>query len=75
MRLLAQGKLKKFGEDVSVLAINANKRQIYSSTLQAKAYFELLRIIASMYNRMHVEHVSKSIDLVWGLSQVLKNES
>ncbi|KAJ4348640.1 uncharacterized protein N0V89_010018 [Didymosphaeria variabile] len=86
VRMVVQNKVKKFDEDVSSLATDANKKQIlrltdmdieiiYSSTLQIKAYFELLQTIARMYSTMHVEHVSKGIDLVWDLSQVLKDES
>lgn len=86
VRMVVQNKVKKFDEDVSSLASDANKKQIlrlndmdieiiYSSTLQIKAYFELLQTIARMYSKMHVEHVSKGIDLVWDLSQVLKEES
>ncbi|KAB2108972.1 hypothetical protein AG0111_0g3058 [Alternaria gaisen] len=86
VRMVVQNKVKKFDEDVSSVATDAKKKQIlrltdmdieiiYSSTLQIKAYFELLQVIARMYSRMHVEHVAKGIDLVWDLSQVLKDPS
>jgi hypothetical protein len=86
VRLVVQNKVKKFDEDVSSVAVDAKKKQIlrltdmdieiiYSSTLQIKAYFELLQIIARMYSKMHVDHVSKGIDLVWDLSQVIKEPS
>jgi len=84
VRLVVQNKVKKFDEDVSSVAVDANKKQIlrltdmdieiiYSSTLQIKAYFELLQTIARMYCRMHVDHVSKGMELVWDLSKVTKN--
>jgi hypothetical protein len=84
VRMVVQNKVKKFDEDVSSVATDAKKKQIlrltdmdieiiYSSTLQIKAYFELLQIIARMYCKMHAEHVAKGIDLVWDLSQVLKD--
>jgi hypothetical protein len=86
VRLVVQNKVKKFNEDVSSVAADARKQQvlrltdmdieiIYSSTLQIKAYFELLQTIARMYCTMHVEHVSRGIELVWDLSQVLKDPS
>lgn len=86
VRLVVQNKVKKFDEDVSSVAVDAKKKQIlrltdmdieiiYSSTLQIKAYFELLQTIARMYCQMHVNHVSKGMDLVWDLSQVLKEPS
>jgi hypothetical protein len=86
VRVVVQDKVKKFDEDVSSVAADAGKKQIlrltdmdieiiYSSTLQIKAYFELLQTIARMYSRMHVEHVSQGIDLVWDLSKPLKDES
>ncbi|KAF1945147.1 hypothetical protein EJ02DRAFT_431759 [Clathrospora elynae] len=86
VRVVVQNKVKKFDEDVSSVALDAKKKQIlrltdmdieiiYSSTLQIKAYFELLQTIARMYCKMHVEHVSQGIELVWELSKVLKNES
>jgi cation transport regulator ChaB len=86
VRLVVQNKVKKFDEDVSSVAVDAKKKQIlrltdmdieiiYSSTLQIKAYFELLQTIARMYCQMHVNHVSKGMELVWDLSQVLKEPS
>lgn len=80
VRMVVQNKVKKFDEDVSSVAVDAKKKQIlrltdmdieiiYSSTLQIKAYFELLQTIARMYSKMHVEHVAVGIDLVWDLSQ------
>ena len=85
VRLVVQNKVKKFDEDVSSVAVDAGKKQIlrltdmdieiiYSSTLQIKAYFELLQTIARMYSKMHVEHISVGIDLVWELSKPLKDE-
>jgi hypothetical protein len=84
VRVVVQNKVKKFDEDVSSVATDAKKKQIlrltdmdieiiYSSTLQIKAYFELLQTIARMYCNMHVDHVSKGIEKVWDLSQVLKD--
>ncbi|KAG4253200.1 hypothetical protein FPRO03_07160 [Fusarium proliferatum] len=84
VRVVVQNKVKKFDEDVSSVATDANKKQmlrltdmdieiIYSSTLQIKAYFELLQTIARMYCRMHVDHVSKGMELVWDLSKVVKD--
>lgn len=84
VRVVVQNKVKKFDEDVTSVAVDAKKKQmlrltdmdieiIYSSTLQIKAYFELLQTIARMYCKMHVEHVSKGIEKVWDLSQVLKD--
>ncbi|KAH8702709.1 hypothetical protein GQ44DRAFT_589153, partial [Phaeosphaeriaceae sp. PMI808] len=86
VRMVVQNKVKKFDEDVSSVAVDAKKKQIlrltdmdieiiYSSTLQIKAYFELLQTIARMYSKMHVDHVIKGIDIVWELSQVLKDQS
>ncbi|KAG8627095.1 hypothetical protein KVT40_004578 [Elsinoe batatas] len=86
VKMVVQNKVKKFDEDVTSLAADSAKKQIlrltdmdieiiYSSTLQIKAYFELLQTIARMYSKMHVDHVSKGIELVWDLSQVLKDES
>lgn len=86
VRLVVQNKVKKFNEDVSSVAVDAKKTQIlrltdmdieiiYSSTLQIKAYFELLQTIARMYCQMHVNHISKGMELVWDLSQVLKEPS
>ena len=86
VRMVVQNKVKKFDEDVSSVAVDAKKKQIlrlidmdieiiYSSTLQIKAYFELLQTIARMYCRIHVDHVSKGIELVWNLSKVLKDDS
>ncbi|KAJ4362264.1 hypothetical protein N0V83_010357 [Neocucurbitaria cava] len=80
VRMVVQNKVKKFDEDVSSVVVDAKKKQIlrltdmdieiiYSSTLQIKAYFELLQTIARMYSKMHVEHVTVGIDLVWNLSQ------
>lgn len=84
VRVVVQNKVQKFDEDVSSVATDANKKQllrltdmdieiIYSSTLQIKAYFELLQTIARMYCRMHVDHVSKGMELVWDLSKVVKD--
>ena len=84
VRVVVQNKVKKFDEDVSSVAVDAKKKSmlrltdmdieiIYSSTLQIKAYFELLQTIARMYCNMHVDHVSKGIEKVWDLSQVLKD--
>jgi hypothetical protein len=84
VRVVVQNKVKKFDEDVTSVAVDAKKKQmlrltdmdieiIYSSTLQIKAYFELLQTIARMYCKMHVDHVSKGIEKVWDLSQVLKD--
>ncbi|KAI9655261.1 MAG: hypothetical protein M1829_000674 [Trizodia sp. TS-e1964] len=84
VRVVVQNKVKKFDESVTSVAVDAKKSQmlrltdmdieiIYSSTLQIKAYFELLQTIARMYCKMHVEHIALGIDKVWDLSRVLKD--
>jgi hypothetical protein len=86
VRMVVQNKVKKFDEDVTSVAVETKKKQIlrltdmdieiiYSSTLQIKAYFELLQTIALMYSKMHVQHVAKGINLVWELSKVLEDDS
>ena len=44
-------------------------KTIYNSTLQLKAYFDLLHDIAGMYTRIHVEHIVQGVDLVDMLSR------
>lgn len=84
VQVVVQNKVKKFDEDVSSLATDAKKRSvlrltdmdieiIYSSTLQIKAYFDLLQTICRMYTKMHVEHVEPGMRLVIDLSQVMKD--
>ncbi|KAM0524468.1 hypothetical protein ACHAPE_000562 [Trichoderma viride] len=68
--LIVQNKVKNFDEDVSSIVVDTGL-----SLTQNKGCFELLQIIARMYCQMHVNHVSKGMDLVWDLSQMLKEPS
>lgn len=81
VHLIVETKVKKFDEDVSSVAKDAVKKSmlglndmdietIYSSTLQIKAYFDLLHSICSMYTKMHAEHVQPGLALVSEVSKV-----
>ena len=86
VRTVVQNKVQKFDEDVSSLAEESSKKGIlrlndmdieiiYSSTLQIKAYFDLLHTICRMYTRMHVDHVEPGLNLVFELSKGARDPS
>jgi len=81
VHLIVETKVKKFDEDVSSVSKDAVKKSmlglndmdietIYSSTLQIKAYFDLLHSICSMYTKMHAQHVQPGLTLVLQVSKV-----
>ena len=84
VHLVVETKVKKFDEDVSSVAKDAAKKSllklndmdietIYSSTLQIKAYFDLLHSICLMYTNIHVQHVETGLALVNELSKVSRS--
>ena len=86
VRMVVQNKVQKFDEDVSSLAQESSKKGIlrlndmdieiiYTSTLQIKAYFELLQTICKMYTNMHVGHVEPGLNLVFELSKGTRDPS
>jgi len=45
------------------------KQMIFTSSLQISAYFELLADIATMYTQVHLEHITKGLDLCGKMSK------
>ncbi|KAF5573448.1 exonuclease VII small subunit domain-containing protein [Fusarium pseudoanthophilum] len=56
-----------------ILKLNdLNIETIYISTLQIKAYFDLLQMICQMYTTVHAQYVNPDLDLLTELSKVTK---
>lgn len=77
-------KVKNFDTDVTAIGQETAQRgllklnnldieTIYISTLQIKAYFDLLQMICQMYTNVHAQWITPGLDLLTELSKVTKS--
>ncbi|KAK1720156.1 hypothetical protein CaCOL14_002178 [Colletotrichum acutatum] len=83
VKVIIETKVKNFDTDVTAIGQEASQRgmlklndldieTIYISTLQIKAYFDLLQMICQMYTNVHAKYVNPGLDLLTELSKVTK---
>ncbi|KAI3581869.1 hypothetical protein IWW34DRAFT_616467 [Fusarium oxysporum f. sp. albedinis] len=83
VKVIIETKVKNFDTDVTAIGQEASQRgllklndldieTIYISTLQIKAYFDLLQMICQMYTTVHAQYVNPGLDLLTELSKVTK---
>ncbi|EXF73968.1 hypothetical protein CFIO01_08850 [Colletotrichum fioriniae PJ7] len=83
VKVIIETKVKNFDTDVTAIGQEASQRgilklndldieTIYISTLQIKAYFDLLQMICQMYTNVHAQYVNPGLDLLTELSKVTK---
>ncbi|RBQ75737.1 hypothetical protein FVER14953_20178 [Fusarium verticillioides] len=83
VKVIIDTKVKNFDTDATAIGQEATQRgilklndlnikTIYISTLQIKAYFDLLQMICQMYTTVHAQYVNPGLDLPTELSKVTK---
>ncbi|KAF5262219.1 hypothetical protein FOXYS1_7077 [Fusarium oxysporum] len=83
VKVIIETKVKNFDTDATAIGQEASQRgllklndldieTIYISTLQIKAYFDLLQMICQMYTTVHAQYVNPGLDLLTELSKVTK---
>ncbi|KAL0940382.1 uncharacterized protein CTRU02_203145 [Colletotrichum truncatum] len=83
VKVIIDTKVKNFDTDATAIGQEASQRgmlklnnldieTIYISTLQIKAYFDLLQMICQMYTTVHAKYVNPGLDLLTELSKVTK---
>ncbi|KAH7484019.1 hypothetical protein FOMA001_g7375 [Fusarium oxysporum f. sp. matthiolae] len=83
VKVIIETKVKNFDTDATAIGQDASQRgllklndldieTIYISTLQIKAYFDLLQMICQMYTTVHAQYVNPGLDLLTELSKVTK---
>jgi predicted nucleic acid-binding Zn-ribbon protein len=84
VKVLIDTKVKNFDTDATAIGQEASQRgllklndldieTIYISTLQIKAYFDLLQMICQMYTTVHTQYINTGLDLLTELSKVTKS--
>lgn len=83
VKVIIDTKVKNFDVDATAIGQEAAQRgilklnnldieTIYISTLQIKAYFDLLQMICQMYTNVHAQYINPGLDLLTDLSKVTK---